>query len=54
MIHYVIKIASMLALVVLAIMALVHALPFIVIALAVIGVIKLYQSFRGPGPGSWR
>jgi len=54
--HLIVRICFVGSLVVCALLALLHVFPFILIALAVIGIYKLYQAFKGPKfpPGSRR
>lgn len=51
MIGTIIKIALMIALVVLAIIVFVHVLPWLLAALVILGVVKLYRGWRRPPLG---
>jgi hypothetical protein len=50
MIHYLLKLFLCAALGVGALLILVHAFPAVLVILAIIGVVRLYEAFRGPKP----
>ena len=55
MITFVLKLAMGIGLVILAGIVLLKLLPFLLVALAIFGVLKLWHTFRGPRPPmNWR